>query len=508
MPRMPDDVNPWEGMSRQTTWQDMQSRGALMRLPDFSLVGLFNNRNSNWQKSPEEFVRSALLSFQPLSNVCALDAEVGEEIAISILESELSSASEAFVYNQRIVRRYPYYNVTLDGNFSRLDPNEYAGEKINVRWPSFGPPNLYQSLGISGNTSVVSRSLTPLMQNFERPLLQRIFNFGQEIDEGIDEDDYLLSRLMSIFAEAVVIDTGDSQETMFVFSSVTSHAFIRDKIFGGNRQMMDSQIGPYTVPARNYWSSNGGVAVPEGYESVFIEAFDTVRNKVSSEIQSLWGSFAQYPPVKELSIQLQPMAYYSDSYGTVRDLSAAITSNALSYLKEIKRQRGQLDLYDVSYVGSTNSDIPLGWWRPIEEADVQGINRPYGNSRSTNLRTIYNTQKRLPTFNWTMEEIDNLIQEITVVDALNRQLPQYNESISNNKAQLEEKIGALNYELDEQRTRDRVNAAARAARAKVRAEIANQIDRLEREIENLQRILANNIELRDNIINQYLGESN
>lgn len=508
MPRMPNDVNPWEGMSRETTWQDMQSRGALMRLPDFSLVGLFNNRHNNWQKSPEEFVRSALLNFLPLTNVCALDAEVGEEIAISILESELSSASEAWVYNQRLVRRYPYYNVTLDGNFSRLDPSEYTGEKIHVTWPSFGPPNLYQSLGLSGNTGGVYRSLTPLMQNFERPLLQRIFNLGEEIGEGIDEDDYLLSRLMSVFAEAVVIDTGASQDTMFVFSSVTSYAFIRDKIFGGNRQMMDSRIGPYTVPTRNYWSSEGGTPIPEGYESVVIEAFDTVRNKVSSEIQSLWGSFAQYPPVKELSIELQPMAYYSDSYGTVRDLRAEVTSNALRYLQEIKRQRIQLDLYDVSYVGSTNSDIPLGWWRPIEETDVQGIPRPYGNSRSTNLRTIYNTQKMLPTFNWTMEEIDNLIQEITVVDALNRQLPQYNQAISNNKSQLEEKIGALNYELNEQRTRDRVNAAARAARAKVRAEIANQVQRLEYEIQNLQRLLATNIELRDNIINQYLGESN
>ena len=120
MPRMPDDVNPWEGMSRQTTWQDMQSRGALMRLPDYSLLSLCANINNDWIKGPEEFVRSALLGFQSLNQVCALDAEVGEEIAISIIESELSSASEAYVYNSRIVRRYPYYEVTLDGNFSRL----------------------------------------------------------------------------------------------------------------------------------------------------------------------------------------------------------------------------------------------------------------------------------------------------------------------------------------------------------------------------------------------------
>ena len=386
--------------------------------------------------------------------------------------------------------------------FHASEENDYANEKIVVRWPSFGPPNLYQALGLSGLTSTISRSSPPSMQDFERPLLQRIFN------SEFENDDDLLARLMSIFAEAVVVDTGASQDTMFVFSSVTSHGFIRDKIFQGNVQLMDSRIGPYTIPVRNYWSSNAGVTVPEGYESQFIEAFDTVREKVSSEIQSLWGSFAQYPRVKDFSATLQPTAYYSDSYGTVRDLSAAITSNALRYLNEIKSYRRQLDRYDVSYVGGTNSDIPLGWWRPITEEDVQGINRPYGNSRSTNLRTIYNSQKMIPTFNWTMEEIDNLLQEITVVDALNRQLPQYNQAISNSKAQLEEKIGALNFELDEQRTRDRVNAAARAARAKVRAEIANQIQRLESEIQYIQSNLARSIEQRDAIIDQYLGESN
>jgi len=498
---MPNDVNPWENMSRYTTWQDMVSRGALMRLPDYTLLGFANNQNADWVKGPKEFVTSALLNFENLERVCAIDAELGEEVAISILENELSSSSKAQIYRNKIIRKYSYYKVSLEGVESMIMEDGYSAEKIHVFWPNFGPPNLFQNLGLETNSAQLTTSLFPEMEKFERPLLEKLFRQS-------DNQEELLSSLLAVFTERVDLEETDFS-SMLVFSSVTARSFIRDRIFNGNENLFSSTLGFWTAPVRNYWSSSGGSGIPEGYDSQFLEAFETVREKVASEIQNLWGSFAQYPPVKEFSVGLQPNAYFSDTYGTVRDIRANATDLALRRLREIRSWSIQLNAYDVTCVGSTNSDIPLGWWRVIEETDVQGINRPYGgNSRSTNLRTIFNTQKILPEFNWTIEEIDKLIQEITVVDALNRQLPQYNQEISNYKSRLEEKIGALNFELDEQRTRDRVNAAARAARAKIRAQIAQQIQNLEYEIENLQLGLTRSIEQRDNIIDQYLGESN
>jgi hypothetical protein len=359
---------------------------------------------------------------------------------------------------------------------------------------------LFQNLGLVSTPNELTTSLFPEMQRFEQPLLEKLFRQSDNPEE-------ILSSLLAVFTERVDLEETDFS-SMLVFSSVTARRFIRDRLFNGNENLFSSTLGFWTAPVRNYWSSEGGSSIPEGYNSQIMEAFETVREKVASEIQNLWGSFAQYPPVKEFSVRLQPKAYFSDTYGTVRDIRANTTDVALRRLRELRGWFNQLETYDVTCVGSTNSDIPLGWWRVIEETDVQGINRPYGNSRSTNLRTIYNSQKIIPEFNWTLEEIDELIQEVTVIDALNRQLPQYNQEISNYKSRLEEKIGALNFELDEQRTRDRVNAAARAARAKIRAQIAQQIQSLEYEIENLQLGLTRSIEQRDNIIEQYLGESN
>ena len=159
----------------------------------------------------------------------------------------------------------------------------------------------------------------------------------------------------------------------------------------------------------------------------------------------------------------------------------------------------------INFVGTTASDIPLGWSYPITEGDISNMYYP-NSSRGTNLRTLHSQQKAVPTINLSLEDVENLQTVFSAIQALQSKLPRLDTSIQDGKRRLEQARAKLVDLQDVEITRQQVNQAARAARAQVRERIARNITNTEYNIQsNLDNLDRLQSEKRD-LIRQYLNE--
>ena len=128
------------------------------------------------------------------------------------------------------------------------------------------------------------------------------------------------------------------------------------------------------------------------------------------------------------------------------------------------------------------------------------------SSRGTNLRTLYNSQRAVPEIGISLEDLEILEPVLESIIQLQLRLPNLERNIRDAKTKLERSQARLANLEDTEVTREKVNQAARAARAQVRERIARDIESTERSITSTVDNIARLQQERRDLIAQYLDE--
>ena len=174
-------------------------------------------------------------------------------------------------------------------------------------------------------------------------------------------------------------------------------------------------------------------------------------------------------------------------------------------LAQLKNILVELTARNINFVGYTGSDIPLGWSYPILETDVANMYNP-SSSRGTNLRTLYNSQRAVPEVEISLEDLEALEPVLESIVQLQLRLPSLERNIRDAKTSLERSRARLVNLEDTEVTREKVNQAARAARAQVRERIARDIENTSYQITSSLTNIARLQQERRDLIAQYLDE--
>jgi hypothetical protein len=175
----------------------------------------------------------------------------------------------------------------------------------------------------------------------------------------------------------------------------------------------------------------------------------------------------------------------------------------LQYIFELKND-------NINFIGYTGTDIELGWAYPIKDSDLEdstGYLMGYpASNRGTNLRTMFNNQVEVPTLQITYDEVIRLVEIFMAIQAIQSKIPQLESSISSLKSTLESNRSRLSQLQDPEKIRNRVNSAARAARATTRDSIARDISRRESEYSTTLAQLQNYLQQKSELLTKYLNE--
>ena len=128
------------------------------------------------------------------------------------------------------------------------------------------------------------------------------------------------------------------------------------------------------------------------------------------------------------------------------------------------------------------------------------------SSRGTNLRTLYNSQRAVPEIGISLEDLEILEPVLESIIQLQLRLPNLERNIRDSKTKLERSQARLANLEDTEVTREKVNQAARSARAQVRERIARDIESTERIITSTVDNIARLQQERRDLIAQYLDE--
>jgi len=112
----------------------------------------------------------------------------------------------------------------------------------------------------------------------------------------------------------------------------------------------------------------------------------------------------------------------------------------------------------------------------------------------------------LPTLQITYDEIIRLMDIFMAIQAIQSKIPQLDASIKRFKNLLESNRSKLSQLQDPEKIRDRVNSAARAARATTRDSIARDISRRESEYTHTLAQLQNYLQQKSELLTKYLNE--
>ena len=533
MPReyAPED-NPWGDYTRSTTWQDAVRAGDMVRLGQTPLAvsrATSYNRRQNemmwYLESMDTFIGWAHVDFTRTNNICIIDRlqvekfwiEIQNEIKSNFIRFEALDPDGAPLSLEGCGGNYI---ISPDGETWRYEysykDNSYG---FSCSWPNLSRITTIEEMdeGCSllelKETNVSNYNLLkPYVDNllsqetggvekikdvFSTPL-QFTTPQGIEVKGLIFADNYIQQKIQT---EVVVGDIDFNYDFFLIPSQRYSRNKIKDVILASwpadepTNTVTYNQFFEYCVTQLQT-------------DAVFIESLETAVMTLNNQISTYIDDFSNDSKLSFSNIsdtylkKLKPTYCRSD---VTTDLGTLTGSNAVAALRVILELREVLELGNLNFIGSTNTEIPLAWSYPISKLDVADIFYP-DNNRATNLLTIHQTQIEVPEVLLTLEELDELERIFTAIKALQLRLPDLEKRILQSKSNLEKNRAQLSALQDTENIRLKVNAAAQAARAQTRERIARDIENRERNIESELRNLEIRQTEKQELIEQYLNE--
>jgi hypothetical protein len=514
MPRFfnPED-NPWGIFDTGTTWQQIVSTGNAKRL----------SRNWNFNRtsyrqglsesvlncqSADDFIALANINFLDLPSLCLLspaEIELAWLLFCHYVKDNLITLTDQgvmkFISGQGAI--------DLDGSldFQNDTISRYGGESMILQWPTVGQlttleeirqgykQKRWDSIGRGAVDNFLIEYINYLAETEQSHRITEIFSSPLEIRLGSGE---IAVGLIVANKTALRYIEEDANNDIYSFFLTT---------FSGNYYGQ----APTIISQLQNMTSNSNSELFGEYIGDGEEAFISEVQEVIQDLNSQISAFIDECPLDLASLctewfgGLKPEFSIADRQSNLTTITGPASDIAMQYLNTLKDVYTELITPGINFVGTTASDIPLGWSYPITEGDISNMYYP-NSSRGTNLRTLHSQQKAVPTINLSLEDIENLQTVFSAIQALQSKLPRLDKSIQDGKRRLEQARAKLVDLQDVEITRQQVNQAARAARAQVRERIARNITNTEYNIQsNLDNLDRLQSEKRD-LIRQYLNE--
>ena len=536
MPRYfsPED-NPWGEYTRSSTWQDMQSRGDVVRLVN-SWSNMLNPNYSQGRqlqtllqvKTIDDFLSLASVDFASENELCLLTREQLEAVWVefsNLLKNNLLTVvnvgGTAQVDSSLLsVRAFAgRFDVNLSGELTGEIDEQNRDRRIYITYPMQGASDNYHGQLIALGYPYVRLDAYSVPGNLVNPYVEYLQENGQE------------SRIKEIFTVPLVFETevgtltglisaskkvtgivGKDEDNgiySFCFSTPERYSYqastVYEAIRSDNFPRFFGQFGDSERISRNEIIN---YILTNNLAFEFVEEIESAVADLNAQI----ASFIDECPLDFLELcsdlysqSLKPEYTQYDRVVDITSFTGRQANSAKQRLAQLKNILVELTARNINFVGYTGSDIPLGWSYPILETDVANMYNP-SSSRGTNLRTLYNSQRAVPEIGISLEDLEILEPILESIIQLQLRLPNLERNIRDAKTKLERSQARLANLEDTEVTREKVNQAARAARAQVRERIAREIESTERNITSTVDNIARLQQERRDLIAQYLDE--
>jgi len=526
----PED-NPWGEYTRSSTWQDMQSRGDVVRLVNSWPNMLNPNYSAGRQlqtllqvKNIDDFLSLASVDFASENELCLLTREQLEAVWVeftNILKNNFLNIVNVGGSDEMLsVRAFAgSFDVNLFGELEGEIDEQNRDRRIYINYPVAGslsktnsladielgyPAARLDSYSVSGN--LANKYVEYLQENGQESRIKEIFTVPLVLETEVGT----LTGLISISKKVTGIVGKDEDNGIYSFCFTTPERYsyqagtVYEAIKSDVFPRFFGQFGDDERVSRNEIIN---YILANNLASEFREEIESAVADLNAQI----ASFIDECPLDFIELcskVYEGLLMEYTQYDRVVDITSFTgrqANLAKQRLVQLKNIVVELTTRNINFVGYTGSDIPLGWSYPITETDVANIYNP-SSSRGTNLRTLYNSQRAVPEVEISLEDIETLEPILESIIQLQLRLPGLERNIRDAKTKLERSQARLANLEDAEVTREKVNQAARAARAQVRERIARDIESTERSIiatsDNITRLQG---ERRD-LIAQYLNE--
>ena len=537
MPRYfsPED-NPWGEYTRGSTWQDMQRQGDVVRLVN-SWSNMLNPNYSQGRqlqtllqvKTIDDFLSLASVDFASENELCLLTREQLEAVwvefsnllknnfltVVNVASGQVGGGDESLSVRAFAGR----FNVNLSGELTGEIDEENRDRRIYITYPMQGASDNYHGQLIALGYPYVRLDAYSVPGNLVNPYVEYLQENGQE------------SRIKEIFTVPLVFETEVGTLTGLISASKKVTGIVGKDEDNGIYSFCFSTPERYSYQASTVYEAIRSDNFPRFFgqfgDSERISRNEIInyiltnnlasefRDEIESAVADLnaqIASFIDECPLDFLELcsdlyaqSLKPEYTQYDRVVDITSFTGRQANSAKQRLAQLKNILVELTARNINFVGYTGSDIPLGWSYPILETDVANMYNP-SSSRGTNLRTLYNSQRAVPEIGISLEDLEILEPILESIIQLQLRLPNLERNIRDSKTKLERSQARLANLEDTEVTREKVNQAARAARAQVRERIARDIESTERSITSTVDNIARLQQERRDLIAQYLDE--
>ena len=536
MPRYfsPED-NPWGEYTRSSTWQDMQSQGNVVRLTN-SWPNMLNSSYSAGRqlqtilqvKNIDDFLSLASVDFASENELCLLTREQLEASWVEftntiknnflvLVNIEMTNADASAGIS---VREFAgYFDVGLSGEVSVGIDTRNRNRRIYMNYPVAGSLSQSNSLedielgypasrldSYSTIGTLVNKYVQYLQENGQDSRIKEIFTVPLVLETEVGT----LTGLISASKKVTGIVGKDEDNGIYSFCFTTPERYsyqagtVYEVIMSDVFPRFFGQFGDDERSSRNEIIN---YILTNNLASQFVDDIQSAVADLNAQI----ASFIDECPLDFIELcskvyeGLKPEYTQYDKVVDITSFTGRQANLAKQKLVQLKNIVIELTTRNINFVGYTGSDIPLGWSYPITETDVATIYNP-NSSRGTNLRTLYNSQRAVPEVEISLEDLETLEPILESIIQLQLRLPGLERNIRDAKTKLERSQARLANLEDSEVTREKVNQAARAARAQVRERIARDIESTERNITSTVDSIARLQGERRDLIAQYLDE--
>ncbi len=528
----PED-NPWGEYTRRSTWQEMQSQGNVIRLINSWPNMLNPNYSAGRQlqtllqvKNIDDFLSLASVDFASENELCLLTREQLEAVWVEFtntLKNNFLVLINAETVDESAtisVRDFAgYFDVGLSGEVSLAIDTKNRNRTIYMNYPVAGSLSKSNSLedielgypaarldSYSGIATLVNNYLQYLQENGQDSRIKEIFTVPLVFETEVGTLTGLISASKKV--TGIVGKDEDNGIYSFCFTTPERYSYGAGTVYEAIKSdRFPRFFGPFGQDELDSRNEIINYILNNNLASEFRDEIQSAVADLNAQI----ASFIDECPLDFIELcskvyeGLKPEYTQYDKVVDITSFTGRQANLAKQKLIQLKNIVVELTTRNINFVGYTGSDIPLGWSYPITETDVANIYNP-SSSRGTNLRTLYNSQRAVPKVEISLEDLETLEPILESIIQLQLRLPGLERNIREAKTKLERSQARLANLEDAEVTREKVNQAARAARAQVRERIARDIESTERSIiatsDNITRLQG---ERRD-LIAQYLDE--
>ena len=532
MPRYfsPED-NPWGEYTRGSTWQDMQRQGDVVRLVN-NWPNMINPNYSGGRqlqtllqvKTIDDFLSLASVDFASEGELCLLTREQLEAAWVeftSLLKNNFLTVVNVGGSDEMLsVRAFAgRFNVNLSGELEGEIDEQTRDRRIYITYPMGGslgsdgrggielgyPYASRDAYSVSGK--LADRYVEYLQENSQESRIKEIFTVPLVFETEVGTLTGLISASKKV--TGIVGKDEDNGIYSFCFSTPERYSYQAATVYEAIKSdVFPRFFGQFGDSERISRNETINYILANNLASEFRDEIESAVADLNAQI----ASFIDECPLDFLELcsgvyaaSLKPEYTQYDRVVDITSFTGRQASNAKQKLIQLKNILVELTARNINFVGYTGSDIPLGWSYPILETDVANMYNP-SSSRGTNLRTLYNSQRAVPEVEISLEDLEALEPILESIVQLQLRLPSLERNIRDAKTSLERSRARLVNLEDTEITRNKVNQAARAARAQVRERIARDIENTSYQITSSLTNIARLQQERRDLIAQYLDE--